>query len=226
MFGCIAAGFGNQVLIFLGQRTHPPPQKEDREQHDRDRPQHHHAHLHRCQQHQYDTPDKYQDVAQRDGDRAANHRQDQRGVGRDPAEHLACHDPLIKRGAHADHAFEHRLADIGNNTFAQTGDKIVPQRSSEGEQHRDCQHRAELLANFTTCKPKGIDDLPCRNWQAQRYHRRENKRKSCPDHVGPVRLHEWPQRPERADALAYGPILWPGIPGFSHKLSFVCWAWT
>ena len=74
-----------QSWFSRAERAQAPAQHKDRHHHQRHHQQHQPGQLGRGEEQQRDAPRQHQNVAQRDRDRRADHRQDQRGVGGDPA---------------------------------------------------------------------------------------------------------------------------------------------
>ena len=123
--GGIARRIGDPVLIFAAKFAQAAAEREDRHDNQRHDQQDHSRQLGRGDQHEHQATKEDQKVAQRDRHRGANHRQDQRGIGSDPAKHLAGHYFFVKRRAHADNAVENRLANIGHNPLTQPRDQCV-----------------------------------------------------------------------------------------------------
>ena len=146
--------------------------------------------------------DEDQQVAQRDGNRRADDRQDQRGVGRDPAEHLAGHHLLEERRAHADHAVEHRLADVGHDALAKAGDQRVAQPGPDREQERDAECRGEILIqNISVLGVEVVDDPAHGKRQRKGDDGRRHEGCERREHQATVGPDEGCQRAERTDPL-------------------------
>jgi hypothetical protein len=137
-------------------------------------------------------------LRKRDRDGRGDHAQQKRGVGGDPAQHLARHDALVEGRAHPDHPVEDGLADIGHHPLAQPRHEVEAQRRAAGEDDGDHQKRKEILVQKLGAGGFEPVDHPAHGQgDGQRHDRRQNQRaEGCGQH----RLVGRQKRPERAQA--------------------------
>ena len=221
--GRIARACRDPVLIFTAQHPQAPPQNKDRHNYRRYDQQHHRRQLGRGEQHQHQPTGHDQHIAQRDGHGRPDHRQDQRGVRGDPAQHLAGHQVLVERRAHRDHAIEHRLADIGNDPFAKARHQRIAQPRADSQKGRDDQGGNEVLVKqFGLAGAEVIDHAAHGQRQRQRDHRREHQRQNGRDHQPAIGCKKRQQRTQGPQLTRFFAFFGAGAGrrGTCHEISF------
>ena len=205
--GRAAGGGGDPVLVLAAEAPEAAAEKDDRHDHERHDQEHEPRELGRGEEQHRKPAHEDEGIAERDGDRGADDRQDQRRVGGDPAQHLARHDLLVEGGAHADHAVEDGLADVGHDPFAEAGDKVVARPRPQREEERDAEGREEVAVEQAFGRRlEPVHDAADGQRQDQGDERGEDERDDGGGKQAAVGGEEGPQRAERADALRLRPF--------------------
>ena len=135
------ARLGDPVLALAAERAEPPPEAEDRHEHHRHADEHQRGQLRAGEEQEHDAADQHQPVAERHRHRRADDGEDEGGVGRQPRDHLAGHDPLGEGRAEADHPVVDRLADVGDHPLAEARHQVEARRRPERQAAPRCRGR-------------------------------------------------------------------------------------
>ena len=147
-----------------------------------------------------EAADERQHVAQRHRDRGADHREDEGGVGGQPRQHLAGHDPLVEARAHADHPVVDRAADVGDHPLAEAGDEVEARRGAEREERRDAEGGEEVgVDERERLGEEVVDHPPHRQRQAEREAGGDRQRRERPPEQRAVGADEGPEPAQGPD---------------------------
>ena len=136
-FTGMGAHIGQPVLAAARQAPHPAADQQDGRNDEGGADHHDQGQLRIGQHQQHDAAKEHQHVAQRDGDRGANHRLQQGGVGGDAALDLRRAVFLEERRMQADEMVEHRQADVGADPLADPRDEVEAHEGADGETHHE-----------------------------------------------------------------------------------------
>ncbi|MCY1436759.1 hypothetical protein D9M71_528930 [compost metagenome] len=114
----IDTDIGDPVLALPRQAAHAPAKNEDRRQYQRQRQQHDSGELGVGHEQETDATHQHDAVAQRHGQRRADHRLQQGGIGGQPRLDLRTAVTLEKARVQVDQVIEHLLTDVGHTALA------------------------------------------------------------------------------------------------------------
>ncbi len=140
------AGVGHAVLAGARELAHAFAEPHARQHHQHDDQQHLQHHI-GIGPHQHDQcADAHDRIAQAHGERGADNRLHQRGVGGQTREHFAGLCGLEELRALPQHVAVDRVAQIGGDAFTEPADQVEAHRREKAERHRHAEQGREVAA--------------------------------------------------------------------------------
>ena len=202
------AAVGHAVLAGAAELAHAAAEVQAGQHHQHQDAQHLRHHVGVGHDQRAQRADAHHGVAQAHAEAAADHRLHQRGVGGQPAQHLAGLRGLEELRALPHHVGVDRVAQVGRDALAQPGDHVEARRREQAQRRADAEQRQEVLAQRQQALAGVGGDQALVDQQLQRH--REGQRAGRGQHqeddgqrdaatVGP---HEGQQARQRTHALA------------------------
>ena len=198
-FGCDRAGVGHPVLAGARQAPHAPAEPH-RRQHHQQQHAHHLQHDPRVgvDQHRHGAG-AHDRVAQAHRQRRADDSLHQRGVGRQPRQHLAGLGGFEKFRALHQHMRVHGIAQVGRDPLAQPTDHVKTRRREQPQRHCHAEQRQEVFAHgqqllaLALGRQPAVDQAAQGDREHQRRRGRQNQEQRGPDDacaVGPEKRRQ------------------------------------
>ncbi len=147
IFRGIGRGVGQAILGRAREATHGAAIGQQRKDDDRNGRQSQRRQRRAGHEHHGQRTDEHDEVAQGLAERRPGSRLDLRGIGRQPAHHLARVRPVVEGGAQGGEVPEHVGAQIGDDPLPQPVDGIHAPRARQRQHQADADERHEVAVD-------------------------------------------------------------------------------